>query len=82
MVNGECYANELPELREEIKKKRHEKLRRSVQPIQENVPAHSIQVAEATANECGFRILLHRSCSTNVEVSFEDRYVIDAMILA
>lgn len=68
-INGQYYASELRQLREQIKKKRRGKLRRGVWLLQDNAPAHTSQVAVAAANECGFRILPHPPYSPDLAPS-------------
>lgn len=68
-INGEYYASELRQLREQIKKKRRGKLSRGVWLLQDNAPAHTSQVAIAAASECGFRILPHPPYSPDLAPS-------------
>ena len=67
--NGKYYADELPRLREEIKKKRRGKLRNGVYLLQDNAPAHTSKVAMAAANECGYKILPHPPYSPDLAPS-------------
>ena len=56
-INGAYYAAELRRLRQEIARKRTEKLTRGVLLLQDNAPAHTSQVAMTAATECGFEVL-------------------------
>ena len=56
-INGAYYAGELRWLRQEIARKRRGLLTRGVLPLQDNTPAHMLQVAMTAATECGFEIL-------------------------
>ena len=54
MINGAYYAGELRRLRQEIARKRREKLTCGVLLLQDNAPAYTSQVAVTAATECGF----------------------------
>ena len=56
-INGTYYSEELRQLRQEIVKKRREKLTRSVLLLQDNAPAHTSQAAMAAATNCSFEVL-------------------------
>ena len=56
-INGAYYAAEMRRLRQEIARKRRGKLTRCVLLLQNNVPAHSSQVAMTAATECGFKVI-------------------------
>ena len=58
-INGSYYAAELRRLRQEIARKRGEKLTRGVLLLQDNAPAHTSQVAMTAATKCGFEVLPH-----------------------
>ena len=54
MINGAYYAAELRRWRQEIARKRRGKLTRSILLLQDNVPAHTSQVAMTAATKCEF----------------------------
>ena len=58
-MNGAYYAGELRRLRQEITRKRREKLTCGVLLLQDNAPAHMSQVAMTAATICGFEKLPH-----------------------
>ena len=58
-INDAYYTGDVRRLRQEIARKRQEKLTRCVLLLQDNVPAHTSQVVITVATECGFKILLH-----------------------
>ena len=62
-INGAYYAGVLRPLYQENRNKEALKLTRCVLLLQDNTPAHTSQVAMATAIECGFEILLHPTFS-------------------
>ena len=66
MING---AAELRRLRQEIARKRRGKLTPSVLLLQDNVPAHTSQVAMTAATECGFEVLPHPPYSPDMTPS-------------
>ena len=59
-INGAYYAEELRQLlHQEILKKRRGKLTPGVLLLQDNAPAHTLQVAMAAATKCSFKVLTH-----------------------
>ena len=68
-ISSAYYAGELRPLRHEIARKRRGKLTRGALLLQENVPAHTSQVAMTAATECGFQILPHPLYSPDVAPS-------------
>ena len=58
-MSSAYYAGELRRLRQEIPRKRREKLTRCVLLVQDNAPAHVSQVAMTAATECGFEVPPH-----------------------
>ena len=69
MINGAYYAAELRCLRQEIARKRRGKLTLGILLLQDNVPAHTLQVAMTAATECGFEVLPHPPYSPDVTPS-------------
>ena len=58
-INGEYYANLLTRLREALKDRRGEKLRKGILLLQDNAPVHTAKIAVEAAKRCSFRILPH-----------------------
>ena len=56
MINSANYAKELRCLHKEIIGKRRGKLTCGILLLQDNAPAHMLQVAMAAATEFGFRV--------------------------
>ena len=61
---------ELRRLRQEIARKMRGKLTHGVLLLQDNVPAHTSQVAMNAATECGFEILPHPPFSPEMATDF------------
>ena len=59
MINSAYNAGELRRLCHKIARKRQGKLTRGILLLQDNSPAHTMQVAMTAATECGFEILPH-----------------------
>ena len=68
-INGAYYAAELRRLRQEIARKRRDKLTRGVLLLQENAPAQKSKVAMIAATECGFEVLPHPPYSPDMAPS-------------
>ena len=68
-VTGNYYAQELKQLRQEIKEKRRGKLAAGVLLLQDNALSHTSQVATVTARECGFEPLPHPPYSPDLAPS-------------
>jgi [histone H3]-lysine36 N-dimethyltransferase SETMAR len=68
-INGQYYANLIPQLREAIKEKRRGKLRRGVLFHQDNAPSHKSGVAMAAIHDAGFEILEHPPYSPDLAPS-------------
>ena len=68
-INGAYYAGKLTQLCQEIARKRQGKLTCGVLLLQDNVPAHTSQVAMTAATECGFEILPHPPYSPGMSPS-------------
>ena len=58
-INDAYYAEQLRRLSQEIVRKRKRELTCGVLLLQDNAPAHTLQVAMAAATECGFEVLPH-----------------------
>ena len=58
-INGAYYAAKMRRLRQEIARKRRGNLDRGVLLLQDNAPAHTLQVAMTAATECGFEVVPH-----------------------
>ena len=58
-INGAYDAENLRPRHQEIVRKRRGKLIGGVLPLQDNAPAHMLQVARAAAIECSFHVLPH-----------------------
>jgi histone-lysine N-methyltransferase SETMAR len=56
-INGTCYADKLRRLRQEIERKRRDKLTQGVLLLHDNALTHTSKVAMAAAADCGFEIL-------------------------
>ena len=56
-INGAYYAKELRRLRQEIEKKRREKLTWGFLLLQDNAPAQVSQAAVAATTKCSFEVL-------------------------
>ena len=69
-IYGAFYAEELRRLRQEIVKNRREKLTRDALLLQDNAPAHALQVVMVAAAECGFEVLPHPTYSPDLAPSF------------
>ena len=65
-IKGAYYSAELRQLRQKIVKKRRGTLTQGVLLLQDNAPAHTSQVAMATAIKCSFEVLPHPSYSTGL----------------
>ena len=68
-INGAYYSGELRWLRQEIARKRREKLTRGVLLLQDNASAHMSQVVMIAATECGFETLPHPPYSPDIAPS-------------
>ena len=68
-IIGTYYADEVRRQRQEIARKRRGKLTCGVVLLQDNVPAHTSQVAMTPATECGFEVLPHPPCSPDMAPS-------------
>ncbi len=68
-ISGEYYANELRQLREVIKAKRHGKLKKGVLLLQDNAPVHTACVATTAAAKLGFELLPHPPYSPDLAPS-------------
>lgn len=68
-VTGEYYAEQLRQLREDIKAKRRGKLSRGVLLLHDNAPAHRSQQAVDAAASCGFEVLEHPPYSPDLAPS-------------
>ena len=73
MINGVYYAGELRQLRQEIARKRREKLTLGLMLMQDNAAAHMSQTSchdcMTAATKCGFAILPHPPYSTDMAPS-------------
>ena len=67
-VTGAYYADELRKLREALKSRHREKLRRGVLLLHDNAPAHTAFAMSAAA-ECGYELLLHPPYSPDLAPS-------------
>jgi [histone H3]-lysine36 N-dimethyltransferase SETMAR len=68
-ITGEYYAQLIPKLRNEIKKKRRGKLTRGVLFHHDNAPVHTSEVAVAAINAAGFELMPHPSYSPDLAPS-------------
>ena len=68
-INDAYYTEELRRLREKIVRKRKGKLPRGVLLLQDNAPAHTLQISMAAAAECGFEVLPHPPFSPDLAPS-------------
>ena len=69
MINGAYYAGKLRQLRQKFARKRRGKLTCGVLLLQDNIPAHTSQVAMTAATEYGFEILPHPQYSPDMAPS-------------
>ena len=76
-INGQYYAEELEQLRDELKARRRGKLSKGILFLQDNASAHTSRVAVAAAGRCGFQLLPHPAYSPDLAPS--DFFLFPAM---
>ena len=68
-VNGPLYAQEIRDLRNDIKEKRRGKLSTGVLYLHDNAPAHTSRTATAAIRQAGFQVLDHPPYSPDLAPS-------------